>query len=855
MRQNNPILTAALTVFGFWWLFFTLREFSLSPLEVIRNWAYIGYSMRLWVLGAIGGVGAAAWYIWYQRAKIEDTLKGTKSGGMVCTLGAVPRPASAPERVANEKKRLPVTRPIVAAWLAQAKEEHPDHAALFLAIWDIYSQHREWPASHRMGGHANRRLWEHCLAVTETALTDAPFWKFEGVFLQQSGRKPKLIIAPSRANFEFDASDPLIPVLALAHDIGKLECYKMNADGSVRTTESGSTRDHDDVGISHDALGARILARLPEFWKLPPSDRRILSLVIAHYHHPSHFPVDRNGLSLDDRMTSLLEYLIRADKKTGMQESGLTEKDVANAFTEDESKELYDTFVEIVTEHGRINGIHGNAKLDKDFMIGSKHGDLIVVKERPLRTLLHAKMGLHLGDGDERYRLTRNLLHILTEKGLLYTKHNGSDFAHYFPMWQVSLRRTKDGGHICDWGPVLIFRPLPTTRELDILVTLAEKRAKMRIEAPRYTHNNNIRDPEALRDLVRRAFDENVARQFTIPRPNELVPEDEEVADPAGAPTGAQAPVTPAPAPTPAPAVSVPADAGTAPVAPIAQPAPASAAAAPAALAVPPAPALVDAVASPAVPVEAAPAAPAASTPPWEEPGAPANLPVEELDAADVDLADVPDVHEGDDVDEVDLPSIDNGDVQESADDLFDDFPSAAAPAPAAPEVAHAAEQHVGAEPVLGVSPRDTLVLAKLRQDQSLNGAMPVPAAVIPPDVVGRTIRDADAPRSHDIGKGQKAKDAMKALAAAAATPVALEPMARKKKKPAREKVTVALLQQQLASRKLIAAGEHDGHAYVFHSDLISVLGPSAFIEAAALGLPQRDAGKGVTFIGIPIVS
>lgn len=101
----------------------------------------------------------------------------------------------------------------------------------------------------------------------------------------------------------------MIPLLALAHDIGKLEAYVLEADGSVKTKEEGSAlTPQDDNRISHDSLGARILARFPEYWDLPVRDRQTINLVIGHYHHPSQFPVDRNGLSLDDRMTALMEF-------------------------------------------------------------------------------------------------------------------------------------------------------------------------------------------------------------------------------------------------------------------------------------------------------------------------------------------------------------------------------------------------------------------------------------------------------------------------------------------------------------------------------------------------------------------
>lgn len=512
-------------VFAFWWTLLTFLAFSMSPLEVIRNWPQIGSSMKLWAIGLVAGALASAWWIWFQRAGMSMVLEGSTVGAIRASLGQVPIHLQQPKRIISPKHQLPLPEP-VKKWVAQAAQDFPTHQALFLAIWAIYTAHKAWPASHRRGGHGGRKLWEHCLAVVETALDMAPNWTFTGVYVRSRGRKPRLIISPSRADYEFDRGDPLIPILALAHDLGKIEAYLLQQDGSVLTTEMGTTQNHDDLGIHHDAIGARILARLPEFWALPAADRRILALVIAHYHHPSHFPVDHKGLSIDDRTTTLLEFLIEADKKTSHMETGQLEEE---ELTEESEVDLYNAFVAIVTEPGRINGIHADSKNDRGFMIGSKHDGLIVIREEQLRLLLLAKLGMHLGVGDNRYRITRTLLTILTEKGLLYSVHEGIDFTHYFPMWEISQRRAKDGGHITNWRPVIILKLKKNTPELSVLDALQDKTSRLRIERPIYTHNINIRNPEALRDLVRKAFGEEIAKSFTIPAaeaPAQAAPQD-----------------------------------------------------------------------------------------------------------------------------------------------------------------------------------------------------------------------------------------------------------------------------------------------------------------------------------------
>lgn len=861
--RSNPVISAAAIVFGFWWLFFTLRDFSMSPLEMIRNWAYIGYSMRMWVIGLFVGAGAAAWLIWWKRASANDRLRGRKGSGMVSTLGPVPVPVPPPQRASDAKHRLPIHSPLVQDWIKKNEEENPQHVALFMAVWDIYSKHRDWPATTRAGGHGGRTLWQHCLAVAETALTMAPNWKFEGVHVKVRGRKPKLIIAPSKADFVFDAEDPLIPLLALAHDIGKLEAYKRGEDGKFTSSEYGSTRDHDDLGVKHDALGARVLARLPEFWKLPASDRRILGLVIAHYHHPSAFPVDKHGLSLDDRMTALLEFLIVADRRTGMEESGLTQEDEDNELTEEATEELYRAFVEVVTEHGRINGIHGDAQKDKNFMIGSKHDGLIVVQELPLRQLLLAKLGMSLEEGEGKYRLTRNLLSILQDKGLLYTHHNGIDFARYAPMWEVTQRRTKDGGYICTWKPVIIFKPTTAARELDILVSLAEKKARLRIEKPLYTHNPNIRDVEALRSLIAQAFDPEIA-DSVLARVQATSSKVE---------TGASATVTaaavqvatqaPAPAPVQAPAPQVaatpvaPVNAAPAPVQPDPQPAPAIDAS----------PSKVESAEAPSpAAVIAAPVGPepvaSGAEPPWEEqsPGD------QDLAAAGhVDASDLPEVG----ADDVPLVGDDGEGSEESIDlgldsagaegldlddDLFGDFPDASTPAAdpslaAAP--AEATTPSVSAPPPAPApEPARSDVDLKSPRDAALVAQLKAQAAPLIVEVPGaKVVKDEDAPRGRELGRSDKDKETLKALQAlsSGAVPVAAPP-----RKNGKSKVTLASLQQLLASGAVPIGGTADGHMWVLSQDLAKHVKQLNMV-IADLKLPSRAVGGGMTFVGVPL--
>ncbi|PMV96426.1 MULTISPECIES: HD domain-containing protein [unclassified Pseudomonas] len=520
MNANNRIIRAAFLVFGFWWLVFTLVEFGGQPLEVLENWQYVGNTVSRWVLGVVAGLIMGVWYIWFGRVTAMSRLfkgkLGNRLNGARSTLGDVPMPARAPKRVDSLAKRLPIGSALVNAWVAANEKKYPQHVKFFWAIWDTYSAHQHFPASHRKGGHGNRRLWEHCLAVADTALADAGTYVFDGVYVKARGKPKFKIIDLKNKEFRFDPQDPLIPILALAHDIGKLEAYVLEPDGSVKTKEEGSAlTPQDDNRISHDSLGARILARFPEYWALPGRDRTAINLVIGHYHHPSQFPVDRNGLSLDDRMTALMEYLILVDKKTGMAESNITDSLNELEITEEESSSIYHCFVDIITEFGRVNGTGDKAR-DSTLKIAQKHDGLIVVKEKDLRMLILAKMGWSLDEGDGRYRVTLNLMSTLQEKGVLYTTHNHADMSRFLPMYSASFRDSQTGAHMTTWEPVIIIRPVSTTPELAGLTGLPNLGSKLDVERPLFTHNLGIQEVDGLRALIALGFGTEIAAKANI---------------------------------------------------------------------------------------------------------------------------------------------------------------------------------------------------------------------------------------------------------------------------------------------------------------------------------------------------
>lgn len=503
MNQKNPIVKATFIVFATIWIAMNLYTLFTDPVFFWANIPNMVHGAFVTFVGCVMGVVLTASLILLERSLAQMRLQGGTFNGITSSIGPVPILAP-PAKRAKAKECLPIESERVKQWIEANKTTNPAYVTLFMAVWQTLSAHKTHPASHRKGGHGGRTLAEHCMAVADTALELAPSWSYDGVYIKRPGKSPKLIIAKRDAHYVFDPLDPIIPVLALAHDLGKIEAYKLQADGTVLTSETGTQQD--DAGVMHDRLGSRILARISEFWDLPPNDTRTLSRVISHYHHPSDFPVDKDGLSIDDRMTALMEFLILADKTTGQRESGISAA-AANEDTisETEAEEIYDAFVSCVTEKGRINGT-GDSETDRVFKIGQKHGNLIYLREAQLLAAMCRKLGVSIEAGRGRFILLNRILSILTEKGLLSTVHNGVDFKAYQPLFFVRFYHSEESNVIASWRETIIISPTVKNSELVALVSMPALATVAKVERPFFAHLAEIAEPSKLMNMVEQAF-------------------------------------------------------------------------------------------------------------------------------------------------------------------------------------------------------------------------------------------------------------------------------------------------------------------------------------------------------------
>lgn len=530
---------ARLTIF--YWLVFTIISLAKSPMGFIDgldHWfTQTKYTLLLIALCSALAMAAVLLKIYLNKKKILRNLQPDERLGIHCTKGPVP--AKDFLYIDQNTPMKPLHGELLQKWIetqnkiAQESGKESVYVNLLEAVWRIYSQYEHFPASHRIGGHGDRRLYLHCHDVAEHCLRLAQSgWVYEGIFVKKRGRKPIKIHNPNSANSVLNPNDPLIPIIGLAHDIGKLLCYEVDKQGSIIKNLEGNstTQDDDSAGVMHDYLGPRILAQLPEFWALNARDRNAITLAIAFYHHPSAIPLKSNGMLLDERAAILMSLLIQADREVSASESGV---DLNDEVDEDYSEEIYSAFASIISTFGRINGV-GTPAIDRKNMIGMKYANCIVIRERPLRLLLLQQLNLTEEGGEKRYDFTLQLLNILKERGLLYTQHENTDFGDYLPMYRVALYHHIKKKHMTTFSPALVIKvPDASMPEFESLGFLELHNSIPVFESVMTTHLKKVKNPELLEQLNLQAFGDEAAQLALLEEePNsEETPEEIEIKD------------------------------------------------------------------------------------------------------------------------------------------------------------------------------------------------------------------------------------------------------------------------------------------------------------------------------------
>ena len=457
---KNPIVIATSRVVIFWWVALTLLDVEAYGTEVVDPDEVI-LRMSFLAAGILFGFCYIAFEVFaFRQAQRRGTEKGNQRG-LFSSLGPPPLLKPPPAQAKNIPSKLPYPPDIndrfLDQWFAKYETSHPSHVALMKALLRVYAHDLSLPATHIAGGHGGRTLMTHSLLVCGLMLRLAETWGYSGL----RGKSGRLVLALRDPGYVFTPNDPMVGIVALAHDIGKIECYIKDSKGQVV-----------DSKFEHDQVGGRMLGRMDEVWNLPDTDRQLLTSVVSFYHRPQELPLANGGLACDDRTIAVMELLIRADATASRLENGQTETEASQCdevVPEQEKDSMWGAFCELMMQSGRINGPSAS------FRLGQKNSSetgtaLVYLHETSLRKALAKQMGVDEGVqlGDRSYMLTRSLLKVLQEHGVLYQHHNEASFSDSRALFNVEFHNKK-GDKLATWPATIIIEPgvvLPTLSNL-----------------------------------------------------------------------------------------------------------------------------------------------------------------------------------------------------------------------------------------------------------------------------------------------------------------------------------------------------------------------------------------------------
>jgi hypothetical protein len=297
LQKQNHIIRSHIIVAITWYiaLFFIGYKFDISSFST-----HLAYSLAVLFFGA--GTGFISYLLIAEYMKISNTPIESESRDALLSIGKFPKTTPITRTPISSSKK------ISAPWFPAYQRDYPLHANAFKAVLEVMNSKPDLPASPIKGGHGGATLIEHSFNVVAMMFKKAPAWRYVG-HKNKSGKIIFPLIDMTKTEFKFDPQDPILPLTAFAHDIGKITCYDLKADGSIV-----------EVKRNHDIEGAKILRTLPEVMALPWKDQMALLIACEYYHHQGSLP---QSMWIDDRARSLIELLLDVDVATGKAEGGI----------------------------------------------------------------------------------------------------------------------------------------------------------------------------------------------------------------------------------------------------------------------------------------------------------------------------------------------------------------------------------------------------------------------------------------------------------------------------------------------------------------------------------------------------
>jgi hypothetical protein len=306
--MKNPLIRSALIVFSFWFL--VLYIVSGAPLSIFQN-SVLGAILVVAIGAAIGmTLGLASHHLIGSSESPADPpdvpVRATiMSDAKTMKIIGVPVPLPTPPKT----KELPSSgiKKVIPNW-PEYEKAHPAYAAVVREVLGYMMTKPNLPAAPNPGDHGGLTLIEHTANVVRAMMERAPQWRYEGM-RDKKGRVAVPVQDLTKGFHAFEAGDPILIAAAVAHDVGKVDCYKQINASKPEVVE--------EVLDRHGEVGAAVLRKMPSVMALPYKEREALIMAVCYYHAASELP---RSEWVTDRIRSLTLLLYEADCVASAQE-------------------------------------------------------------------------------------------------------------------------------------------------------------------------------------------------------------------------------------------------------------------------------------------------------------------------------------------------------------------------------------------------------------------------------------------------------------------------------------------------------------------------------------------------------
>lgn len=417
-----------------------------------------------------GSILAALKYRSEKSLSITDrNAFGCHEGGLVSSLGPVPLhcpplPRLAQYRFDDLKGHCPpelagekVFEFLLGRFLSEkARTRYPAQAACFdaLAMTLLEPNNLKTPAG--IDRHKDRSLLMHSLLVLGLMSHRVP----SHVYVPGHGRRAIDI------NFKLDPADPLIPLLALSHDLGKIRKIIFNPAGQPEA-----------MGAGHVAQSAKEVSKLPELWRsdFGREDRETLMAILYFSDKASKLPVQKMAargpaVVTSDRLQALFNLCGECDRLACAIESGVpysfkaSPRPVAEQSTTEEVVEpvnLFNALTKFFVMEMPVNARSPSRSVGfkyKDEGFGGGR-ELVIIDEIEFVKVFCAYLGkpeLNIREGKSS-PLTKMVLEALDDNGFLYRFDEGKNSPKRLAsscLYKIEFRSARNAA---DVAPCLVL--------------------------------------------------------------------------------------------------------------------------------------------------------------------------------------------------------------------------------------------------------------------------------------------------------------------------------------------------------------------------------------------------------------